>query len=335
MRAILAVTAALLVLALPAPAQEPDPDGTGITIAVVDSGVDSTHPELSGRVTRQSFAEPSVPGLPLPGVDTPVAEDPDGQGTAVASMAAGRSLGVAPGARILDLQVSAKYTPQEAGLNPQTEAAAIEAMDALLRDPARARVVVLSFAENGVSDEGGRTLAAQANSLRDDGVLVIVPTGPASNPLAADASVLTVAGDACPAALGSTLKPDLVAPSTGRTVATPATSTAAGGTGTMSGTALAAAQVAGAAALLFDLDENLPVDAVAAFLRDAATDQDETGPDTCSGFGELNTTSALAWARMWNDPLASSGTRDSPAPGLALLLVGLAVAAVASRRWKR
>lgn len=335
MRALLAVTVALVLVAGPlALAQDAQPKGAGVTIAVVDSGVDASHPQLAGRVTRQSFAEPAspvpVPVPGLPGVDQPLPDDPDGQGTAVASLAAGNLLGVAPAAKVLDLQVSAKYT--QGTVDPATESAAIEALDALLREPQRARVVVLSFAQAGVSDEGGRTLAAQASSLRDAGVLVVVPTGPQANPLAGDADVLTVAGsEACPAALGPTLKPDLVARSNGLTVATPSNGATPGGTGQRSGTALAAAQVAGAAALLFEVNPDLPVDAAAAFLRDAAMDQGPAGPDACSGFGALNATSAVAWARMWNDPLSSASSHKSPPAGLPLVALGVAVAALARR----
>ncbi len=333
MRAFLAVTAlaALAVaLVLPAAAQGPA-DGSGITIAVLDTGVDSAHPELSGRVSRQSFAEPAPP-VGLPGVGVPVAQDPDGQGTAVASLAAGSNLGVAPAARVLDMQVSAKYTGQPA-VDPATEAAAIQAMDALLRDPGQARVVVLSFAQSGVSDEGGRTLAEQARGLRDEGVLVIVPTGPSANPLAASPAVVTVAGvEGCPAALGPAFKPDLAARSSGLTVATPGDGVNAGSTGTRSGTALAAAQAAGAAALLFQAQPDLPVDAAAAFLRDAAADRGEAGPDACSGFGELDAATALAWASMWRDPLAQGASHDAAGPGLAALAGGLALAAWAVRR---
>lgn len=336
-RAILAMTVLALALALPPAFGQAAPDGSGVTIAILDTGVDSSHPELSGRVTRQSFAEPGFP-VDLPGgAGIPFAEDPDGQGTAVASVAAGDTLGVAKQASILDLQVSAKYTEQagQASVDPITEAAAIEAMDALLRDPGRAQVVLLSFAQGGVSDAGGRTLAQQARGLWDAGVLVIVPTGPSANPLSTAPHILTVAGsEACPGPMGPAFKPDLAAKSRDLPAAQPGDGVNPGGTASVSGTAYAAAQVAGAAALLFDAHPDLPVDAVASYLRDAAQEVPGTdaGPDACSGFGALNTQVALEWAAMWTDPVGSEGGRSTPGLALPVILVGLAAAAWVGRR---
>lgn len=53
-------------------------DGTGVKIAVVDTGIDATHPDLAGRVA----AERNFSG-------SPDAQDRDGHGTHVASTAAG------------------------------------------------------------------------------------------------------------------------------------------------------------------------------------------------------------------------------------------------------
>ncbi|SEF80128.1 type VII secretion-associated serine protease mycosin [Nonomuraea solani] len=74
--------------------------GEGVAVAVVDSGVDATHPQLAGVVTRQ--------------VDLTATDQRDcvGHGTAVAGIIAGRDLtsrgvpvmGVAPAARILAIK---------------------------------------------------------------------------------------------------------------------------------------------------------------------------------------------------------------------------------------
>jgi subtilisin family serine protease len=72
-----------------------------VEVAVVDSGVDATHPDLAGRVVRAYRAE--VVGDEATLTEQPVGENLDayGHGTAVASIVAR----VAPNARIVDIRV--------------------------------------------------------------------------------------------------------------------------------------------------------------------------------------------------------------------------------------
>jgi subtilisin family serine protease len=76
----------------------PWPDGTGAVVAVLDSGVDSSHPDLADAVIARRH-------YPREG-----ARDPDGHGTHVAGIVAARRgnggiVGVAPAAAILDVPV--------------------------------------------------------------------------------------------------------------------------------------------------------------------------------------------------------------------------------------
>jgi type VII secretion-associated serine protease mycosin len=78
--------------------------GDGVVVAVVDSGVDDTRPDLAGAL---------LPGTGFGSASgTDGTEDNDGHGTAMATLIAGRAvdggaLGVAPGAMILPISVGA------------------------------------------------------------------------------------------------------------------------------------------------------------------------------------------------------------------------------------
>ncbi len=82
--------------------------GQGVTVAVIDSGVDATHPDLVGQV---------LPGYGLAGGAADGRRDSDttgGHGTAMASLIAGKGggemheLGIAPKARILPIAAGVK-----------------------------------------------------------------------------------------------------------------------------------------------------------------------------------------------------------------------------------
>ncbi len=74
--------------------------GEGITIAVLDTGIDPTHPELDGKVaeafTFDARADVWEATRITPSIDT------EGHGTHVAGLACGKTVGVAPGARMLN-----------------------------------------------------------------------------------------------------------------------------------------------------------------------------------------------------------------------------------------
>ena len=91
-------------------------DGTGVLVAVVDSGVDATHPDLAKRMARNIkmvVADAGVSGVPSQTIVIPVDQTPyndsdtsSGHGTHVAGIIAadntdGKVLGVAPGAKLV------------------------------------------------------------------------------------------------------------------------------------------------------------------------------------------------------------------------------------------
>ncbi|MGQ0535663.1 MAG: S8 family serine peptidase, partial [Methanobacteriota archaeon] len=88
-------------------------DGTGVTVAVLDSGIDPTHPDLAGRVAA------NVRFLGGRWVDS--ALDPDGHGTHIAGIvggdgtaSGGRYRGVAPGVRFVGMDFGSAFTTSTA-----------------------------------------------------------------------------------------------------------------------------------------------------------------------------------------------------------------------------
>lgn len=184
-----AVTAAVLVavLAWPAPARADEvrdaqwhlaalavdeahanSRGTGVTVAVIDSGVDASHPDLRGNV---------LPGVDLTGGGSDGRDDPGGSGTALAGLIAGHGrpggagvLGLAPAAALLPVAVAAPGASPPAG----TLAAGI---DEAVRLGAGVLCIGRPLPDGpAVNRALGAALAA--------GVLVVVPGGAASDALA-------------------------------------------------------------------------------------------------------------------------------------------------------
>ncbi|MFF4153928.1 S8 family serine peptidase [Streptomyces sp. NPDC001651] len=79
--------------------------GEGVTVAVVDSGVDASHPDLLGQV---------LPGKDFSGDGDPHRDD-DGHGTGMASLIAGRGHGVNGSSGVVGLAPRAKILPVRYG----------------------------------------------------------------------------------------------------------------------------------------------------------------------------------------------------------------------------
>lgn len=120
--------------------------GAGVTIAIIDSGVDASHPDLRGAV---------VGGIDLSGVGAPdgtrpVGSDAPDHGTMVASLAAGRGsaagdgvIGAAPEASIISASLA--FGPEQRDGDAQVAEAVRWAVDA------GADVISLSLTRNTLS----------------------------------------------------------------------------------------------------------------------------------------------------------------------------------------
>lgn len=140
--------------------------GAGVTVAVVDTGVSATHPQLQGRV--------------LPGTDVvrsgPADVDCTTHGTALASLvAAGQQTGVglrglAPGSTILPVQVT-DDPATDPGADPVDPTRVAAGLDAAVAGGAQ--VVLVGTVLYGDSPD----VAAAVTRALDAGVVVVAPVG--------------------------------------------------------------------------------------------------------------------------------------------------------------
>ncbi|QIQ06280.1 S8 family peptidase [Streptomyces liangshanensis] len=231
-------------------------DGKGVKIAVLDTGVDETHPDLKGvEIAQKDFS----------GAGNTV--DHVGHGTHVASIAAGSGAksagkykGVAPGAKILDGKVlDDDGWGDESGIIAGMQWAADQG----------AKVANLSLGDFDAPEVDPLEAAVDKLSA-DKGILFVVAAGnegpgartvgtPGSAPAALTVGAVDRADKLAPfssvgPAADGTLKPDLTAPGVDIVAAKAAQGQigdpAADGYVTLSGTSMATPHVAGAAAIL-------------------------------------------------------------------------------------
>jgi hypothetical protein len=225
--------------------------GAGVTIAVIDTGVDHTHPAFANRyLGGYDFIDKD---------DEP--NDPHGHGTHVAGTALGDGFGVAPAAKLLAYRV---LDESGSGYASDVMAALERALDPNgdgdLSD--RADVINLSLGSMFGTADSPDALAVDA--AVEAGAVVVLAAGnfggtqslgtPATSRLGiavgnADANdAILYDSSYGPVAPALDLKPDLAAP--GEEILS---ARSGGGTRVMSGTSMASPHVAGAAALLLEL----------------------------------------------------------------------------------
>ncbi|MPZ26148.1 MAG: S8 family serine peptidase [Micromonosporaceae bacterium] len=234
--------------------------GQGVTVAVLDTGIDTGHPDLAGQVAAvENFT------------DEPDATDTHGHGTHVASTIAGTGAasdgartGVAPGAELLSGKVC----------NTDGECQTSWIMAGMEWAAERADVVNMSLGSGSPSD-GSDPLSQLVNELSaETGTLFVTSAGNLGNrdfdlrvvgaPGAADAALAVGAVDKSdrmadfssrgPRVGDHAVKPEITAPGVG-IVAARAEGTSAGSPvdddyTSLNGTSMASPHVAGAAALL-------------------------------------------------------------------------------------
>ncbi|GAA3238304.1 S8 family peptidase [Nonomuraea helvata] len=261
-------------------------DGTGTTVAVLDTGVDATHPDLAGKVADQrDFTGQNVTG------------DPQGHGTHVASTIAGTGAdgigkGVAPGARLLNGRVlDADGYGQLSWIIDGMEWAAGEK---------HAEIVNMSL---GSREPGGPLTAAATQLSKQYGTLFVVAAGndgcdqcvgaPGDAPEALTVGAvdkqdkLAPFSSRGPITADLAVKPDITAPGVDITAAR-----TGGGSLTLSGTSMATPHVAGAAALLRQARPGIAGNELKSLLMAAAKPGQDIDVDA-QGAGRVDVAAAL------------------------------------------
>ncbi len=103
-------------------------DGTGIRIGVIDTGVDSSHPDFEGRVIAEESFVKTIFGYSVDVIDP---SDEQGHGTWVAGIAAGKEYGIAPNASIISAKIFGNNSVAGNGnvVGEETTAAILAAID--------------------------------------------------------------------------------------------------------------------------------------------------------------------------------------------------------------
>jgi len=291
--------------------------GQGVVVANMDTGVDLSHPDLSGRYRggNNSWYDPygQHPSTPM---------DLNGHGTwtmgvMVGGDASGESLGVAPQAQWVAVKIfndsgSSTSTAIHLGfqwlLDPDGNPATADAP----------QVVNNSWAFGSA----GCNLSFQNDlrALRAVGILPVFAAGnygpgsatstsPANNPEALAVGAVDNSGSLIPyssrgpSACGetSTIFPELVAPGVNIT-----TTDLYGLYISATGTSFSAPHAAGALALLLQAFPGLNVESQSAAMTNTALDLGPAGPDNDFGYGRLDVLAAYNWL--------AAGNRVTPTP---------------------
>ena len=270
-------------------------DGTGRTVAVLGTGV-SPHPDLNGRIVEErcycayANGQGCCPNGATEQSGTGSARDDLGHETNVAGVIAGSGgkapIGIAPKAKIVAIRTN------DATGNIAWISQVISALDSILASPVPVDAVNMSFAigllSNSACDGDNPALTDAMARVRARGIVLVAASGNDAatqgiRPPACISGVLSVGAvyhtnlpsgsllgctdtpaevDRVTCFSNSAAQLDLLAP--GYRVRSPAKN---GGTSNASGTSFAAPHVAGAVALLRQIDPQLTPDAIEELLE--------------------------------------------------------------------
>ncbi|MEV6287353.1 S8 family peptidase [Kribbella sp. NPDC051770] len=301
--------------------------GKGITVAVLDTGIDATHPDLTGQVVAaKNFT--TDPSADVVGHGTHVASTIAGKGAApVADLRAGKGAapiadlpaakGVAPDAKLLDGKVCDDF-------GGCAESDVLAGIDWAVAQ--KAKVVNLSL--GGSSLEGGLLDQAVNRLTQQTGILFVVTAGNNGRTVESPgtaAAALTVgavdrdenlAGFSAPGPVAAgAVKPDVTAPGVGIVAARSSASHPQDPVGDrharMSGTSMATPHVSGAAALLAQQHPTWKAAELKATLTSTARANPALTPYQ-QGSGRIDVTRAITQTVVATTTSVSFGTTAWP-----------------------
>ncbi|GAH17438.1 unnamed protein product, partial [marine sediment metagenome] len=148
-------------------------DGAGIRIAVIDSGLDTTHPDIPAPVASKDYSN-------WPVLDDTIANQVTGHGTHVAGSAVGRGTqsaaathqykGMAPGADLIFLKIG----------NDTTAGASLDAMTNAIKaavDTYDADIITMSYGGWGYYHDGTRQTSQAVDYAFSKGAVVFISAG--------------------------------------------------------------------------------------------------------------------------------------------------------------
>ncbi|WP_338328699.1 S8 family serine peptidase [Dyella jiangningensis] len=301
--------------------------GTGVTIGIVDTGVMSTHPALAGRVLKELvYVDPSTNNLKV--------DDVNGHGTYVAEIAAGTPFGqfaggIASGASIVSARIIDDNAPDDNGSTPPAPVSSSDAipLGQVNADLINSGVKVMNNSWGGISWSASDSVTtksfhdAYSPFINSWGGLVVFAAGndsqanpstiaslPSLAPDLAKGWLAVVAVDSNnPGKLASysnqcgiAMSYCLAAPGSVIVSGNGDTSTANETYWIVAGTSLAAPQVSGAAALVWQAFPYFSNDLVRQTLLGTADPLGGSQPNATFGYGELDVARAVKGPAQFN-----------------------------------
>ncbi|UCF05010.1 MAG: S8 family serine peptidase [bacterium] len=315
-------------------------NGTGVVVGGLDTGVDVSHPDISGKMKTTNPGDPTYPGgwaeFDANGniIVGSVPHDTDGHGThttgtMIGGNASGYDIGVAPGATLMHGLV----IPGGSGYFAQV----IGGMEWIIDPDGNpvtddgCRVVNMSLGASGTHTQMitpvDNMIAANvfpAISIGNDGPSPGTTGSPGNVPSAfgvgatdssdviADFSSRGPVTWNTPPYVGTYIKPDISAPGVKIYSSVPGGDWQWHGAGwDWSGTSMSAPHVAGTAVLMFQVDPTLDVEVAKDLIAQSAVELGAPGKDNDYGWGRINAfgavTAALAGVGTLQGTIYSSG----------------------------